>query len=70
MIVDRFINPSRFEILMTWSSVLNSLSRMFLAWLFWVGICRARAMLCHEKLSSRATRAPWTPDSIRLFAKS
>ena len=52
----------------TSSSVLNSLSRMALAWLFWVGICSASAMLCHEKLSSSATSAPCTPLSTRLLA--
>ena len=33
-----------------------------------VGIWRASAMLCQLKLSSRASKAPCTPDSIRLLA--
>ena len=33
-----------------------------------VGIWSARAMLCQLKLSSRASKAPCTPDSIRLLA--
>ena len=43
---------------------------MFVTCVFWFGICRASAILLWSKLSSRATRAPWTPDSIRLFEYS
>ena len=34
----------------------------------WVGIWRASAMLCQLRLSSSASKAPCTPDSIRLLA--
>jgi hypothetical protein len=33
---------------------LNSLSMICLAWVFWVGICRASAIDCHEKLGATA----------------
>ena len=43
---------------------------VWLTWGLWLGICNANAMLLASKLSSKAIRAPWTPDSIKLFAYS
>jgi hypothetical protein len=51
----------------TWMRVLNSLSMICLAWVFWVGICRASAIDCHEKLGVRERVSVTHHSGIRII---